>query len=223
MTNQALLDEEGFTLVEIMIATFIFSLVMAALSVIYSTAYRQGTRMLHDMKLKGMAIVSLRSIESELQEATRLDAPAAGAAGNILEGFKNYGATHNPASPYQRLTDSEEVEWFHFCVSDVIDDKCAVDLQHEPKCLWMYTGVGTTINGGTAIDCGNDAGGIILSSRLEKETFGEDEYFSRKPAPAVDERNQVRVNWVYRIPALNIDSPMLSYKVDSTYNLGFSE
>jgi prepilin-type N-terminal cleavage/methylation domain-containing protein len=213
-------NRSGFTLVEIMISVFIFSLVMAALSVIYSTAYRQGTRMLRDMKLKGMAIVALRTMENQLQSATRLDKPAVGTAGDVIEGFKNYGPTYDPASPYKRLTDSEEVSWFHYCLSDAIPGKCDVTLQHQPRCLWGYTGAGTSVG---AIDCGTTSGGVLLASLITNDpAWGSTGFFSRSTTHGVDERNQVRVHWWMQIPATNTQ-PMLQYKVDSTFSLHFSE
>lgn len=214
----------GFTLVEILVAVFIFSMVMAGLSAIYSTAYRQGYRTLRDMHLKTGGARALREIQAELQTATLIEQPANGAAGSILSGFKNYMATYNPSDPYIRISQSEAVEWFYFCVSGPFSGRCedgVPTVYHKPMCLWRYSGTGTTVPIPAPANCG-DAPGVIVASGLTSDELGNGSFFSRSSADGVDERNQVRVNWVMRIPATNTQPP-LAYNADATFNLQFSE
>ncbi|MFH2204499.1 MAG: prepilin-type N-terminal cleavage/methylation domain-containing protein [Elusimicrobiota bacterium] len=220
MMRTMLFRRRGFTLIELMIAIFIFAMVIAGLSVIYSTAYRQGYRILRETRLRNMGLVAMRWIDKDLHAATRLDTPVLGGRNDVLSGFKNYAPTYEPApNAWTQVAASENVSWFYYCVSDEVPGRCTAGGQHEPRCLWRYSGTGTAAPSIGA--CGVDSGGMLLASKVEKDEMNN--VFSRATGDDVQERNQVRVNFKMIIPALNIQSPMIQHKVDSTFNMEFSQ
>ena len=74
----------GFTLVELMIAVFIFGYIAASLSTIYSTSHSYLFQNYRNNIIKTGVLLSMRAIQNNLPAATRVDAPAAGAAGSVL-------------------------------------------------------------------------------------------------------------------------------------------
>lgn len=216
----------GFTLIELMVATFIFAMVVSGLSVIYATVYKQGLRNLRETRIKASGLYAMRAIEKELMASTWVINPANGTKGTVLEGYQNYAPTYDPSKPFFHVLPSQEIRWFHFCGSATAssDGVCADGTQNELGCLWKYTG---TMNPGGSIPnigCGDPGNGreLLASSVFTGETGS---YFSRVSAgDDVQERNQVRVSFIVRKSAtVKTGGPPVTYRADSTFALGFSD
>lgn len=70
-------QREGFTLMELLVASVIFSFVIAALVTISSTAHRHMFQSHRSNVVKTGVLLGMRSIQNNLSVATRLDVPAA--------------------------------------------------------------------------------------------------------------------------------------------------
>lgn len=121
----------GFTLVELMLATLIFSMVIAGLAAIYSTAFSQSGSVLRDARLKSSAMIAFKDMTQRLVGATRLDAPGVAASGSVLRGCTNMapdGAQNTMATGFGS---------FGFCVQPGAVGACGTPSAPAP-CLFSY-------------------------------------------------------------------------------------
>lgn len=215
--------EQGFTLVELLLAVVIFSMVMAGLAVIHSSAFKQGGRMVYDARIKHMATISHRALQMEITEATRLDIPGPGASGRHVRGFKNIAV--DGFQPINGI--AGDTRWFHFCVSNNIAGSCGL-ANYPVGCLWYYSAPGAAppvIDDGV---CGNDAGGVkpqLLATHIASTVtgiVGADAYFTRDAANGVSEDNQVRANFRLMQGATQNIGPPIRFEVDASFNMNFS-
>lgn len=224
----------GFTLVELMIATLIFSMVIAGLSMIYSTVYRQGIRSLHDTRLKTMGFVTMKAIANELGEATLLTEPTFGSKGDILSGFKNCSETYEPGLCHEITEGGNQAKWFQFCTSNSGGD---CDTETGLMCIWWYSGTGRTV---AAPVCGlTGENRQLLAKGVDYDRYpgtpGAKKtaiFFRTAGIPAepdnVNERNQVRVNFMMQNFAVNTNPsapgrPTVKFSMDSTFNAQFAD
>lgn len=216
-------SEAGFTLVELLLAVVIFSMVMGGLAVIHSSAFKQGGRMVYDARIKHMATISQRALQMEITEATLLEIPALGASGRHVRGYKNVAV-----DGFQPMSgNAGDTKWFHFCVSNNIVGSCGLT-NYPVGCLWYYSAPGAAppvIDDGV---CGNAAGGVtpqLLATHITSTVagvVGTDAYFTRDPANGVQEDNQVRANFrMMQGATQNIGSP-IRFELDSNFNMNFS-
>lgn len=80
---------KGFTLVELMVAVFIFGIVLAALATIYSTSHRHLMQNFRENLIKNSMSLTFKTIQQELSTATRIDAPPNGGVRNFLAYARN--------------------------------------------------------------------------------------------------------------------------------------
>ncbi|MBI5597655.1 MAG: type II secretion system protein [Elusimicrobia bacterium] len=154
----------GFTLVELMLASLIFSMVVAGLAAIYSTAYHQSGRIITDSRLKSTAAIALRQVTQEVVSATRFDEPAPGGSGSVLRGCSNM------ATDGTQITAAQPVTSFGFCVQNNTNGACTLP-DSPPPCLvyyrWPNVCAAPALNGG---NCGSTVSGVtpfVLASHLE--------------------------------------------------------
>ena len=81
--------DKGFTLIELMVAVFIFGLVLAALATIYGTSHRHLMQNFRENVVKNSLSLAFKTIQQELSTATRIDAPPNGGVGDILAFARN--------------------------------------------------------------------------------------------------------------------------------------
>jgi len=83
-------SRRAFTLVELIIAVFIFSYIAASLATIYSTTNRHMFQNYRRNVIKTDVLVSMRSIQAGLTAATRLDLPDAIRLSSLIEPLEPY-------------------------------------------------------------------------------------------------------------------------------------
>ncbi|OIO09560.1 MAG: hypothetical protein AUJ52_06240 [Elusimicrobia bacterium CG1_02_63_36] len=223
MAGSVMKKSDGFTIVELIIASLLFSMVIAALSAIYATAFGQSGRTFRESRTKLMATMSMRALMRETAQATRIDLPAQDSYGRELSGCSN------AKSDSTRITTAQQSTRFHFCVrnSNLGSGLCDGDPDAAP-CLFYYT---RSVSGNcpasdvTVSNCGNTTGTMgtpqLLASGLEElSTMPSDGYFSRRDGDFAQEDNAVRIAYnVTRPPGPN--SPKLYFQVDTSASSQF--
>lgn len=220
--------DPGFTLLELLLSVFIFSMVIAGLSVIYATAFNQGFRTIQESDLKVMGAIASRALQTQLAQATMLQTPAAGGNSDSLRGFTNAtmtnGALFNTLTPAAAWNPAA-AGWFYFCVQTAAVGACEAAPALGKGCIVAYIGGSGYFTGG--VSCGDPAGGVtpmVLSQWVKVDTGApsSSNYFSRAAGDSVRERNQVRANFrLFRPPTKT--TMLISYDVDMTMNMIFSQ
>jgi len=216
--------KDGFTIVELIIASLLFSMVIAALSAIYATAFGQSGRTFRESRTKLMATMSMRALMREMAQATRIDLPSKNSSGSHLTGCSN------ARTDSTRVTtlNGEKSRRFHFCVRMINRSSglCDGDPDAAP-CLFYYSNEVTgncPATDVTSTNCGGTTGlgtPELLASGLEEvpdfstivPTSGF-YIFSRDQDYFAQEDNGVRISYfVTRPPGPN--SPKLYFQVDT--------
>lgn len=213
----------GFTLVELMVSSLLFSLVIAALSAIYSTAFGQSGKAFREGRVKAMALGSMKAIMKHVGESNRIDLPTrtgGGITGRHLTGCSNQ------APDGARITPSENVTRFHFCVRLTnLPPGRACDGEPDPApCMFYYTKENASAcvaSDVTDANCGTATSAMgsprFLASGLEINAgMPANGYFTRAPgALLAGEANSVRMTYkVTRAPVGNGKKTI--YIVDTT-------
>ena len=196
----------GFTIVELMVASLLFSMVIAALAAIYATAFGQSGTAFREGRAKAMANMSMRVIMRDLSQATIVELPAEGASGRHLSGCTNAKTDFTGIKGEQPLR-------FHFCVRNAT--------------LYYYSRSAATCVASTVTDanCGNSAGAMgtpeLLATELETAVnMPADTFFTRSASQFAQEGNAVRAAFkVTRAPVGN--SKKLTFEVDTTMSAHF--
>lgn len=132
----------AFSLVELMVAVFIFSFVAASMSTIYSTAHRHMLQNYRADVVKTGLLVGIRAIQGKLPAATRIDSPAPNARGNVLDFATNIDGVTGCYPINQAAAAASPPAWHHFCLAD--------DPVHAgTQALYYHT---ATLGGGTSCD-----------------------------------------------------------------------
>ena len=163
----------GFTLVELMIATLIFSMVIAGFAAIYTTAFSQSGAVLRDARLKSTAMISLKDMTNVLARATRIVQPAIDGSENAVTGCANM------APDATRNTTLQPITGFGFCVQPAALGQCdspvppstgQPELSHPAPCLFKYTwnscGPPPVLSGGNCGDALSGATPELLAWRV---------------------------------------------------------
>jgi prepilin-type N-terminal cleavage/methylation domain-containing protein len=108
----------AFTLVELMVAIFIFSFMAASMATIYSTAHRHMLQNYRGNAVKSTMILGLRAIQNNLAAATRVDVPALGAQGNVLDFATNVDRLTGCYPVSLAAVAVSPPAWHHFCLGN---------------------------------------------------------------------------------------------------------
>lgn len=204
----------GFTLVELMLATLIFSMVIAGLAAVYTTAFSQSGAVLRDARLKSTAMISFKRMTATLVSATRLDSPAKNGSGAVLSGCRNM------APDGQQNTTAQIFGSFAFCVQPAAIGGCGTPTAPSP-CLFAYSWDNICpAPGVTAANCGNSLSGVtpeFMASRVMAPA-GIPNYFVRTTAMAAG--NQVHIGMVFQRDATG-KIPTMQFRVDTVANTQF--
>ncbi|MFA6093830.1 MAG: prepilin-type N-terminal cleavage/methylation domain-containing protein [Elusimicrobiota bacterium] len=199
----------GFTLIELVVSMFLFSMVAIAIAAIYLATMRQSTSMTWDARLQGMSALTMRSIQHEVARGAWITEPADGAYGTKFTGWTmNFGVD----SASLKETNEQGVEfshWFHYCIQDTEGGLC---LKHDgsaswarPPCLFYYQGKKSDA---VPAACGGDgANRELLATNVDPAT-PDKKYFSREATSKKSAQyNQVRVNYVLTFHGDNVADP----------------
>ena len=186
----------GFTLAELILAVLIFSFMMTSLATIYSTSSRNMFQNYRGDVIKTNVGVAMRAVHNNLAVATRIDAPAAGDAGDILDFATNVDQITGCYPVYNDpLKVNDDPAWHHFCIGPDPDPVLAAqgvrDLFYHTAPITGGTGcssVAPTTWGGVypvpAGSCGQALGGptVLL---LMQFASPNPVFFSRRPTETV--------------------------------------
>ncbi|TBR23995.1 prepilin-type N-terminal cleavage/methylation domain-containing protein [bacterium] len=204
----------GFTLVELMLATLIFSMVIAGLAAIYTTAFSQSGAVLRDARLKTTAMVAFKGMTQNLVSATRLDSPPKGGSGNVLRGCTNM------APDGVQNTAAVAFGSFGYCVQPGAVGTCGTPEAPAP-CLYQYNWANIcpspVLSNG---NCGSTVGGAVpefVASRVMVPASIPN-YFVRTTAMAAG--NQVHIGMVFQRDATG-KIPVMQYEVQTVANTQF--
>lgn len=119
----------GFTLAELVIAVLIFGFMSTSLATIYSTANRHMFQNYRNNMIKSSVSMAMIDIRRNLQQATRVDIPAAGAGGNVLALAVNVDQLTGcyPVNNATALTPA----WHYYCTRADAIDPTIIDLYHH--------------------------------------------------------------------------------------------
>lgn len=204
----------GFTLVELMLATLIFSMVIAGLAAIYTTAFSQSGAVMRDARLKTSAMIAFKRMNMMLNGATRLDAPAKGTTGTILRGCSNM------APDGVRNTTAVGFGSFAFCIQTGAVGGCGTTASPAP-CLFSYEWPGVCPS--PAVGAGTCGGAIsgqspeMLSSRVLVPN-GRADYFERTTTMAAG--NQVNIGMAFQRDGVG-KIPTMRYEVTTVAHAQF--
>ncbi|MBI3300196.1 MAG: hypothetical protein HYZ75_18670 [Elusimicrobia bacterium] len=126
-TGKARIDaaaQGGFTLVELILAVFLSTMVLTAMMGVQQFATRGQSNVLARVRLNGHAVYALESVRRSVYGASTLVVPSTGAVSTLLTGHENVdpldGSPLDAAAP---------LTYFHFCLTDA-----------APKSLYRYAG-----------------------------------------------------------------------------------
>ncbi len=195
----------GFTLAELMIAVFIFSMMMTALVTIYGTINKHMFQSYRQNIVKNNLAIAVKAIQVRLMTATCVDKPAFNSRGNILAFVTNVDKQSgcSPINP-----DSVRVPnaWHYFC-------RAACPAPDGAKqCLYHHTGTVPSNTGGCPCSathgnrwtgsypvgfCGKGGSGTVTqltaySENIQISSMGR--LFSRRWQDGIREVDQVKVS-----------------------------
>ena len=108
----------GFTLIELMVAIFIFSFMAASMATIYSTANRHMLQNYRGNAVQTTMLLGMRAIQNNLSAATRIDSPALGAQSNVLDFATNVDRISGCYPVNQAAAAISPPTWHHFCLGN---------------------------------------------------------------------------------------------------------
>lgn len=167
----------GFTLMEVLVSTMIFSFVGLSMISVYYAANRNVLQNFRSDKLKADVATSMRAIGSVMAQATSIVTPTEGGSGFNLVVMSNVeSGTSYPCCPMVP-TDSPYYgpapKWYRFCVQ-------TTDSAKQRGRLWYYSGNVSTCNGcpntasysisrsGSTIACGAKGNNrLLLASNID--------------------------------------------------------
>ncbi len=137
----------GFTLVELILAMFIFTYMSASMATIYSTTNRHMFQNYRRNIVKTSTLVAMRAIQNTLSVATRIDSPGPNGSAtdrsNILAFVSNVDQL---TGCYPVNGSVGTVTWHYFCLGADLDST------ETTQALFYHTG---TVNGTAATNCAN--------------------------------------------------------------------
>lgn len=192
----------GFTLVELMIASLIFSMVIAGFAAIYSTAFSQSGQVLREARLKSTGLVSFKAITRQMAAATRVDQPPVGGSGSVLTGCARMAPDGDPMG-FPSATS------FGFCIQTGSVGACGGP-DAPPPCLFSYLWSvcpppPPALSPGS---CGSAAPAQLMASRVLLPA-GYADYFMRAGTGSA-----VRISMQYRRDASG-KIPQMNYEVST--------
>ncbi|MFH1726727.1 MAG: hypothetical protein ABII00_19130 [Elusimicrobiota bacterium] len=212
MTGRFERGDAGFSLAELVIASLLFSMVIAGLAAIYGTVFQQSGRILGNSRIKNQAAYALRAMQNQVTVATHLEDPPRGVPGSQLSGCRN-------AKPDgTRIVPSPEKHGsFGFCLRNTAIRLCQVP-GNSPPCLFYYYWPNICPPPQvTPANCGNPVSGVspeVLASEVEGGAGGGN-VFERS-----QEITDVRIAFAVT-KAKTRSHPKLSYAVDTTLHAHF--
>lgn len=184
----------GFTLVELIIAVFIFGYMAASLSTIYATSHRHMFQNYRSNTIKTGALVSMRAIQNNIVPATRVDSPGPGAQSNILA----FAVNVDQMSSCYPINSAMNASWHYFCLAN---DSSTPGF----RSLYYHTGnlpggnpctssTPSIWNGSYPVArCGSSGGTITKLSQFITTPATGGSLFSRRTADGVNDTGSVRV------------------------------
>jgi hypothetical protein len=179
---------KGFTLIELVVATFIFGFIIIAMAIIYSTITRYMHQNYRQDVWKTNTALAMRTIHHKLLVATRIDSPAFGASGAELKFAVNVDQLTGcyPISP------GDPVTWHYFYLGSVSP---APPLSQLFYCSGNITGGAGCANsppfpGAPSYTCVGASPPILILDHVAPIV----PVFSRQNAQDVNERDTVAVN-----------------------------
>lgn len=130
-------QRSAFTLMEVLVATMIFSFVGLSMMSVYFAANRNVLQNFRSDKLKSDLSTSMHAMSVVLAQATRVVTPTEGSSGYDLLVMTNVeSGTSNPCCPMVPTSYGAPAPmWYRFCVDTTA------------KKLWYYSGTVSTCNG----------------------------------------------------------------------------
>ncbi|MCG2726188.1 MAG: prepilin-type N-terminal cleavage/methylation domain-containing protein [Elusimicrobia bacterium] len=190
----------GFTLVELLISVFIFSMMMTALVAIYGTINKHMFQSYRQNIVKNNLAIAVKTIQVKLMAATRVDIPAYTAFGNTLAFVTNVDKQTgcSPVNPDPAIANA----WHYFCLSgtnlyyhtgNVTSDTGGCPCDTSNTNTWIGT---IRIDGrGYPIGfCGIGGGGTVTQLLGNAQIPAMGALFSRRIIEGIREVDQVRVS-----------------------------
>lgn len=182
----------AFTLVEVLVATMIFTFVSLSMMSVYFAANRHVLQNYRADKLKADLATAMRAITTVAAQATRIDSPAANAETNDLILATNIESGATPCYPMVTSTNDAAAPtptWYRFCWKQYVAprDTNNGDLYFHYGTITgsvacpNSTGAGFT-NPGSGFTCGSGNNAMLLATEVTRTT----NLFSRKIHTATD-------------------------------------
>ncbi|HVE12483.1 MAG TPA: type II secretion system protein [Elusimicrobiota bacterium] len=161
---------KGFTLAEMAVVTILAGIIFSGLAAVYSTGIKVQLAGLRKTVVQNNALMGTKELQSQLEQATRIDQPTGATANGTIQGGINVdptdGSIMNPNWPAA----SPGKKWFFFCVGTGAQCSASPNKCNAP-CLLEYTG---TLAAAAAWPpawpaCGA-AGGLLLAAPLSTTT-----------------------------------------------------
>jgi len=182
---------KGFTLAELVLSIFIFSFIATSMATIFSTANRHMFQNYRRNIIKTNVLLSMRSIQSRLSVATRVDLPLPNTAGQFLAFAINVDQGLPPS--YQGcypITTAAPASWHYYCISgtSLYYHTGAIGNSGNPcggpaPAVW---------NPGTGYNVPSCAAGTLLMESVVPTLPGGN-LFSRRPSDGINAADAVRV------------------------------
>jgi prepilin-type N-terminal cleavage/methylation domain-containing protein len=177
----------GFSLVELVIALAIGSVVLSALMIVTSFASSRQMGIVRDVTLARDGVLSIEALRGSLRGASFIVSPAAGSQSDLLSGVVNA----DPTADFAPIIAGRPREYFYFCMDP-----------GPPRKLYRYAGpIGPTNAVVPAITCG-EAGGLELAGDPRLSPVF---HFSR----AVDSSNLITIDYALSYSSSATASPQV--------------
>lgn len=182
----------GFTLMELVLSTVIFAMMISALAVIYGTIHRHMFQSYRENVIKSNLAVATKYIQMRLMTATEVDSPASGASSNNL-GFATNVDAQTGCSPVNSALPNQ---WHYFC-----GPAACPSPNSSRSCMYYHTGNVSGTGGCPSSSasswsyprCGASGGTVILMDVAVPQSPYPARFFTRASADGINEIDQVRV------------------------------
>ena len=144
----------GFSLIELIVALAIGSVVLSAMMIVTTFAATRQMSILRDVTMVGQGVLTIETLRSSLRTASYIVAPSSNTQSDVLSGYTNA----DQSAAFAPIHAGRPQEYFYFCM-----------VAGPPRRFYRYTGLlGSPPALMPVISCGQDGGETLAGDPLNR-------------------------------------------------------